>query len=181
MVTFLSIDSKEKDAAALQKLDDALAGKQHPVFLLVYMEGCGPCNATRPEWAKLKNVLKGLPSEVVVADVNKDAVDGLKHFHHQLAGFPTMLLFSPGKKDPLAYEDAEDIGEKDRTVDSFVRWVKQHAGKQSGGRKITRRARHGRRWSAKYKRSINCRRPRGFSQRQYCRYGRRRSSHRRRR
>jgi hypothetical protein len=24
----------------------------------------------------------------------------------------------------------------------------------------------------KYKRSINCRRPRGFSQRQYCKYGR---------
>ena len=29
-----------------------------------------------------------------------------------------------------------------------------------------------RKWSAKYKRSINCRRPRGFSQRQYCKYGR---------
>ena len=28
------------------------------------------------------------------------------------------------------------------------------------------------RWSQKYKNSINCRRPRGFSQRQYCTYGR---------
>ena len=27
-------------------------------------------------------------------------------------------------------------------------------------------------WSLKYKRSINCRRPRGFSQKQYCTYGR---------
>jgi hypothetical protein len=26
-------------------------------------------------------------------------------------------------------------------------------------------------WSLKYKRSINCKRPRGFSQRQYCKYG----------
>ena len=25
-------------------------------------------------------------------------------------------------------------------------------------------------WSLKYKRSINCNRPRGFSQKQYCRY-----------
>ena len=30
-----------------------------------------------------------------------------------------------------------------------------------------------RRWSMKYKRSINCRHPRGFSQRQHCKYGRR--------
>ena len=27
-------------------------------------------------------------------------------------------------------------------------------------------------WSLKYKRSINCRRPKGFSQRQHCKYGR---------
>ena len=27
-------------------------------------------------------------------------------------------------------------------------------------------------WSVKYKKSINCRRPRGFSQKQYCKYGR---------
>ena len=29
-----------------------------------------------------------------------------------------------------------------------------------------------RRWSMKYKKSINCNRPRGFSQKQYCKYGR---------
>ncbi len=29
-----------------------------------------------------------------------------------------------------------------------------------------------RRWSQKYKNSINCRRPKGFSQKQYCKYGR---------
>ena len=35
--------------------------------------------------------------------------------------------------------------------------------------KITKRPK---KWSLKYKKSINCRRPRGFSQRQYCKYGR---------
>ena len=34
------------------------------------------------------------------------------------------------------------------------------------------------RWTIKYKKSINCKKPRGFSQKQYCKYGRktRRSS-----
>jgi hypothetical protein len=27
-------------------------------------------------------------------------------------------------------------------------------------------------WSKKYKKSINCRKPRGFSQKQHCKYGR---------
>lgn len=30
-------------------------------------------------------------------------------------------------------------------------------------------------WSKKYKLSINCNRPRGFSQRQHCKYGRRKT------
>ena len=29
-----------------------------------------------------------------------------------------------------------------------------------------------RKWSLKYKHSINCRNPKGFSQKQYCKYGR---------
>ena len=32
-----------------------------------------------------------------------------------------------------------------------------------------------RKWSRKYKLSINCKRPRGFSQRQHCKYGRRKT------
>ena len=30
-----------------------------------------------------------------------------------------------------------------------------------------------RKWSQKYKKSINCKKPKGFSQKQYCKYGRR--------
>jgi len=33
--------------------------------------------------------------------------------------------------------------------------------------------RMGRKWSIKYKKSINCNRPKGFSQKQYCKYGKR--------
>jgi chromosome segregation ATPase len=39
--------------------------------------------------------------------------------------------------------------------------------KQKGTKKGTKK---GGKWSLKYKRSINCRRPKGFSQKQYCKY-----------
>lgn len=32
-----------------------------------------------------------------------------------------------------------------------------------------------RKWSRKYKLSINCNRPRGFSQRQHCKYGKKKT------
>ncbi len=34
----------------------------------------------------------------------------------------------------------------------------------------TAKKRH--KWSLKYKKSINCKRPKGFSQKQHCKYGR---------
>jgi hypothetical protein len=40
-------------------------------------------------------------------------------------------------------------------------------------RKITKK---GGKWSQKYKKSINCRRPKGFSQKQYCKYSRKKVS-----
>ena len=41
-------------------------------------------------------------------------------------------------------------------------------------RKNTKKLNKGKRrkWSRKYKNSINCRRPKGFSQKQHCKYGR---------
>ena len=67
----LHIDS-ENDAHIIDKhIQD---GKQ--MFIIVYMVGCGPCNATRPEWAKMGNALSeryGNESNLVIADVNNFA------------------------------------------------------------------------------------------------------------
>lgn len=48
-------------------------------------------------------------------------------------------------------------------------YKKQTAGKRVGTLKSKR---GGRKWSMKYKKSINCKKPKGFSQRQYCKYSR---------
>ena len=47
--------------------------------------------------------------------------------------------------------------------------VSRYKRKQHGNRNNSQNG--GRKWSLKYKKSINCNRPRGFSQRQYCKYG----------
>jgi len=47
--------------------------------------------------------------------------------------------------------------------------------KQGGLRKHSRNIKTGGKWSAKYKKSINCKRPKGFSQRQHCKYGRKKT------
>jgi chromosome segregation ATPase len=52
--------------------------------------------------------------------------------------------------------------------------INQNIGQGNRLRKSKKKGKRGKRggaWTAKYKKSINCKRPRGFSQKQYCKYG----------
>jgi hypothetical protein len=147
------------------------ANKQ--VFLLIYMEGCGPCNETLPEWKKIENVLNTKTNEkynnVVVAEIEQSNLDKLTFIKDNVKGFPSMKYIS---NRGLLQEDFEDSNTKNKTreIDAFIEWIdsklKANKGQKGGNRQ------KGGKWSRKYKRSINCRRPRGFSQKSYCKYGR---------
>lgn len=138
------------------------------VFVLFYLEGCGPCNATRPEWGKIKNVLsrKDNNNTIIVADIDQSVMNKLQNINVQPKGFPSMYHISNKGKVSLDYDHA-DISKKDRTIDSFVEWIEKHMKKSSSENNM-----RGGKWSLKYKRSINCKHPKGFSQRQHCKYGR---------
>jgi hypothetical protein len=100
------------------------------VFMMIYMEGCGPCMAARPEWAKLEHSLGGQygkkkPYKFVVADVNKNFAP-LIHKIKQPNAFPTILYVSTNKIEN--YEDSS-INDKRRDVDCFMNWIESHVGK----------------------------------------------------
>jgi thiol-disulfide isomerase/thioredoxin len=195
---FLHINS-DKDVKKIETLDKLIKNNSH-VFILVYMDGCGPCNATRPEWEKLENVLKEQyknNDNVVVVDINKNFLPKLKNIG-QVDGFPTMKYINNHGKDVETYEDSS-INKKDRSTDSFINWIeskintvvsttspydvynrlhkseKKHStrhNKTKHHKKTRHHKKRGGKWSRKYKASINCSKPKGFSQKQYCKYGR---------
>jgi thiol-disulfide isomerase/thioredoxin len=143
-------------------------------FVLIYMDGCGPCMSTHPEWKKLESKYAN-QADIGVFDVEMSNLGEINHegLKRNIAGYPTMRHVHGDSTSE--YEKCENISH-DRTHESFLEWIEKKSSKR-GGRsrakvtsKRTRRASSTRRkWSLKYKRSINCRRPRGFSQRQYCR------------
>jgi hypothetical protein len=137
------------------------------VFLLIYMEGCGPCNMVRPEWKKIENIFQNKNNKkynnVVIADIESELLDNIK-LTNQPVGFPTMKYISNKGKHEENYE-----GERD--VDSFIQWINTKI-KDSNSNTFKRKIHKGGKWTKKYKKSINCKRPKGFSQKQYCKYGR---------
>ena len=185
-MVFITINAKNYDVkdkngkTLIDKLNSMVHDKDIQIFILFYMEGCGPCNATRPEWEKLKNVLKNTKNNnnIVIVDIDHTLSDKLKGIREPSA-FPTMRYITNGGTEVENYEDSS-IDNKERTIDSFVEWInvktkdnKQY-NKKGGKKTINNRTKKQktRKWSNKYKRSINCRSPKGFSQKQYCKYGR---------
>lgn len=157
--------SSDRNSPIRELNDDIDSGKD--VFLLIYMEGCGPCSEMRPEWKKIENIFihkKNNPKykNVVIADMDNYYSDELRSIKEPPNEFPTIKYIS---KKGINMEDFEnsDIPNKERKVDAFMDWINS---------KLNANAQHGGKWSRKYKLSINCRRPKGFSQKQHCKYGR---------
>ena len=170
----------ENNKTRLDVLNNVIeSSSKNKAFILYYMEGCGPCNATRPEWEKLKTVLKKYADDNTVAIVDIDQVlsSKVKDAKKEPNSFPTIRFITNKGKDVENYEDS-NVENKDRTIDSFVDWINGKMNdKQNGGRRKKNKTtkKRGGKWSRKYKNSINCRKPRGFSQKQYCRYGRKKN------
>ena len=193
-MVFIHIDKKNcmnGNCNMIKKLDTILGNKNTKTFLLIFMEGCGPCNATRPEWSKIKNVLSRdflKRTDIVIAAIDNQLADKLVNLKTKPTGFPTMRFITDGGNTSENYEDSNII-KKDRTIDSFVEWIHFKSGEnptmqKSNKHQNTNKNKHmnknnktlkkqrGGKWSLKYKKSINCNRPKGFSQKQHCKYGR---------
>jgi vacuolar-type H+-ATPase subunit F/Vma7 len=189
-MVFLNINSEDNEK--IKELEN-IYNSPAKIFMLIYMDGCGPCNETKPEWKKIENVLSKYNNSknIAIIDIEHQILEkaNLKNFV-QPSGFPTILYINNREKEN--YEDSPYLedNEKDRKIDSFVKWIENTLNKSDnnsdikdikGGRKTRRKKsrksrktkkQRGGKWSKKYKRSINCKRPKGFSQKQYCKYGR---------
>jgi protein disulfide-isomerase A1 len=85
----------------------------------VYAPWCGHCKKLEPEYNRLGEVLRNIPSIVIAK------MDGTKNEHAlvQIKGFPTILFFPAGNKSkepPLSVDT-------DRTVEAFVEYIKKNA------------------------------------------------------
>jgi len=122
---YYEIDTKNS-SKLISLINNKMKKSDYKTFVLIYMEGCGPCNATRPEWKKLKNILNSDILErnnVMIVAVNKDIVDNMNHVDPP-SSFPTMRYITNSGKLVENYEDCNDVKEKNRTVDSFIEWIK---------------------------------------------------------
>jgi len=133
------IDDDEDNYRNPSEVDDIINNSNH-VFVLVYMNGCGPCNSTKPEWYKMQQALKqeyADRNDVGIVAIEKSLVPELKSNLGPIDGFPTMkYIEGNGKNNMQMYEDSP-VRIKDRSKDSFVNWVESVISPASSGRPVS--------------------------------------------
>jgi hypothetical protein len=184
-ITDLNNEENQKNMEIFNKHHDS--GKQ--CFLFLYMDGCGPCDMTKLSWKDINKHIKKQHlsnNNVIVAQINKNLFSQMKNIGAEPMGFPTLRYINKNGKVIEEYESS-------RTPQAFAQWIeskisKPQFRKQIQSRKVHRKypvyrkTKHsyhkrkiimrGGKWSMKYKKSIDCKNPKGFSQRQHCKYGR---------
>jgi len=129
MGKFYSIHKNKNDHKKMIELfNKHMKNPKGKTFILIFMEGCGPCKATRPEWEKLENVLDHDfmdKNHIAIADVDMELTKHLDSVQEP-SSFPTMRFISNNDNQPVVenYHDS-NIASKDRSVDSFIEWIKE--------------------------------------------------------
>jgi thioredoxin-related protein len=109
------------DSANIDVLNKCIKNKN--IFLLIYMEGCEPCNRTKPEWMKLENILKKKDPNVIIGDVEQSNLSNVPNLKYIVRGYPSMLnITNKGKK----IKTIEDDNINERNIDSFIKWIKKN-------------------------------------------------------
>ena len=128
---FLPIDSKSKNT--IKDFEDFTNDKNTHIFVIFYMDKCGPCNQVRPEWAKIKDKLieKKISkmNDIIIADINQDVLTDELNKKYSINGFPTIKYLKNGNQEDYNGE---------RNIDVFINWI-QSKTTQTGGKKTRKR------------------------------------------
>ena len=119
-------------------LFDEYVEQDKDIFILIHLEGCGPCIATLPQWKEIENKLKNKyksNDNLILMDVNQLLLDKMTKLKKEIVGFPTILYITDKGEKIEEYDEADE--KKFRKVDSFVKWIDSKMNKQKGGKKRT--------------------------------------------
>ena len=113
----MKFQSYDADTNNIDALNKELDSDDH-VFILVYMNGCAPCNNTKPHWYDLEPTLKdqyNKRDDISVIDVERTHLPNIKEIG-SVEGFPTIKYMNKKTGEKEDYEGA-------RTTDEFVKWI----------------------------------------------------------
>jgi len=104
--------------------------QKRPVFLMLYMKTCGPCQRAHPEWLGLRQRRHHLPKDLLIADIESQYLTPDLQLGVEPRGYPSMYYMRNGAKasefdEEMAEEADETGGTTRRTLDNLLKWIQK--------------------------------------------------------
>jgi len=99
--------------------------KKH-VFVMFFMNGCGPCNYTKPLWEEIAKIFNN-KKDVLICAVESEVI-GHIFPDSGITGFPTLRYYHRGIFK-------ENFQGSQRSVDEFKKWINNAIKKKRKGGK----------------------------------------------
>jgi len=103
-----------------KNFDEVVLDDSKDVFLELYASWCGHCKRLAPTWETLGEKYASIKDRLVIAKMEAPENDLPPSVDFRVAGFPTLKFKPAGTRDFVDYEG-------DRSLDSLVAFVEQHA------------------------------------------------------
>jgi hypothetical protein len=120
MIKFFNVDHASSNS--LPHLNNHLNDRKHKIFLFTYMDGCGPCNETKPMWDRLPLMQQQIrrlnepQHDIIIAKVNEKSFGSLvPRLGEKPMAFPSISFFSDFKK--------KDEFNGMRNPNEFIKWI----------------------------------------------------------
>jgi thioredoxin 1 len=101
--------------------------KNKHIFVLFYMNGCGPCEIVHPIWEKIQENKDLNNDNIIIADIEQSKAPDLL-IKYSISGFPTIKYIN--NNNPEDYNG-------ERKLDSFIEWIKSKIDKTEGEKNKT--------------------------------------------
>lgn len=108
-----SMDSAGAEVSESDLYKAIKSGGSTPVVAMIFANGCGHCEAMKPDFKKAAGDLQGKATLVMVEGPKCKKLTE----ENQIQGFPTMILYKRGKKADMA------VGR--RSYDDILKFAKQ--------------------------------------------------------
>lgn len=128
---FFDIETEDDKITKMPSLLKNMNDSKKPVFVLLFLDGCGPCNEARNEWKKLPENFND-QENIIIASVNSDYMDELP-LKTKPNSFPTIKYIKSPSKEITMVDDGP------RTTESFSKFILSNIPKISNKNKYTKK------------------------------------------
>jgi hypothetical protein len=122
--------NKTSDLEKYKMIVEELFEQEKHLFIFFFLDKCGPCEATKPEWEKIESGDKNSVSLLINQEFKSDVLDENGLLQFKMKGFPYIVYIHKNGENAII-----EPYEGERDSNDFNKWIESKSSLKGGRRR----------------------------------------------